>query len=173
MNKQLQIIGSLLFILMLYPVLGLAQLRVLNNYKRGIFLEAGGNSVGYSLNFEQKLVNNPAVGISGRIGFGATSVDLYVPAGIQLVLFRGMHHLVISPTATARMELIGPFDFERSDTFLHLNAGIGYRFQKRAVPVFAQAQFVPGFQLDPTATQVTETPPVFQPRIGAVIGLKL
>ncbi|MCI4670613.1 MAG: hypothetical protein MRZ79_20935 [Bacteroidia bacterium] len=150
-----------------------AQSRVLANYQRGIFLEAAGNSVGYSLNLEQTLANRVEAGLTARLGFGATSLDWYLPIGIQAVFLKGNHHLVISPTATARMKFITPFDFNDTDTFLHLQAGIGYRFQSRNSRIFGQLQFVPGFMLDPTSSQLSETRPEYQSRLGGALGIKI
>lgn len=153
------------------PLVSFAQLTVMNNFKRGIFLEVGGNSVGYSVNVEQKLVNNPAIAMTARFGLGGTFVDWYAPLGLQILFLTGKHHLVISPTVTVRVELRESFSLERSDTFLHLNTGVGYRFQSRNSRVYAQGQLVPGFQLDPTSSQLSETVPIFQIRIGVAVGV--
>jgi len=147
--------------------------RLLTNYQRGIFLEAGASSVGYSLNIEQVVFHRSNFAATLRLGGGATSVDAYVPLGFHLIFLEGKHHLLLAPTATVRVEMKAPFEVNNTDTFLHLQGGIGYRFQSHNSRIFVQALFSPGFMLDPTRTQITEEDPVFQTRVGAALGIKL
>lgn len=55
--------------------------------QNNIFLELGGNGLGYSLNYERQLLKKPGPGI--RIGMGSYSLDefqLSIPVGVNLLL---------------------------------------------------------------------------------------
>jgi len=150
-----------------------AQPNVLGNYKNRIFAEVAGTSIGYSFNLEKIFLNRRTYSLATRAGIGATPNDVYIPAGVEAFFFSGFHHLIVMPTVAVHVVMSERYSFTNTDTFLEVNAGIGYRYQSPSTPVFFQVVYTPSVEFDPTSIQFTEAEPVYRGRFGLGVGFKL
>jgi hypothetical protein len=123
--------------------------------KNSFFLELGGNSLFYSLNYDRILLDRSAWKLSGRIGgmyfpgfMVANRHMIGIPVEVSYLRGNRNHHLEIGlgftpiydtyPLSTSRGE-----DYQWRDLVVLGVARIGYRYQKREGGFFFKTGFTP------------------------------
>ena len=104
--------------------------------QNAFFLEVGGISPQYSINYEKIFAQNKSVAIATRMGFSINRTFLAVPVGITLITVPGMHHVQVTVGVTPQIEDYNSLSIQGSDTYLYIDSGVGYRFEKRRFPLF-------------------------------------
>ena len=134
------------FALVVFPSSAFSQDLLTNAF----FLEVGGISPQFSINYEKIFAQNRSLALATRMGFSITRTTVAAPVGISIITVPGSHHLQLTVGATPLVQDYNSFSIQGSDTFLYLDSGVGYRFQQRDFPFFGFVTVNPLLKLDPT-----------------------
>lgn len=142
--------------------------------RSALLIEVGGTSIGYSLSYQHNLWQGPRMRWSLRAGGGLLPQRLYLPMATEVAWGRVHHHAVLGLGATVEVQAERRWAFraQNSDSYLRLNALVGYRWQSLRDRFFVQAHLVPGLELDPSSTQLTHVPPVGRWTAGVLLGYR-
>ncbi|MCB0838815.1 MAG: hypothetical protein KDE26_15015 [Bacteroidetes bacterium] len=114
------------------------------------FLELGGISPQYSINYEKIFAQNRSIALASRMGASFTRSTASIPVGISLITVPGIHHLQFTVGVTPFVDAYDSFTIQGSDTYLYLDSGLGYRFENSRIPFFGFVTANPLLKLDPT-----------------------
>lgn len=151
----------------LMPFAGFAQ----SEFKHAVYLEAGGNAVQYSLNYEYKSPKS----FVAKIGGGMSNSGLFIPLTFGKIFFDGAHHLETSFGVTyAHYEVEEELrDYEHSDR-LFLASFFGYRNDKPDRRFFFKVGFTPFYLMtEMDAGEIEDGHNRFIPYFGFGGGIKI
>ncbi|WP_207432032.1 hypothetical protein [Sabulibacter ruber] len=144
-----------------------------------VFLEIGGNSLVYSLNYDRILVNKPTFKLAGRIGgMYLKNTGIIENGGYHMYSFplelsylhgKGNHHLEIGVGVNPSIEK--QFDFDRTNYSIFPLVRLGYRYQRSDGGLFFKAGFTPIIQTRKDIKYITDSP--LAPWGGIAIGYTL
>ncbi|MEM6263873.1 MAG: hypothetical protein AAGI38_15270 [Bacteroidota bacterium] len=114
-----------------------------------VFLEVGGYTRIYSVNYARQIaqVGNRAFFFRGGLGFDGTEVSIPL-AGTFTMNFSG-HHLLLGAGATMVRRRKTEWTIAGSDTYIYYTTEVGYRFRLPGKPWFLGASLYPKFKTDP------------------------
>jgi hypothetical protein len=139
-----------------------------NDFKNGIFIEAGGNGYIGSINYERKTAN----GLAARIGFFIHPNKLILlPLTFGKVFGHKDHHIeLLSGFTFARNENELYNNVQSTRTFIYLTGFVGYRYERPNKRPFFRAGFVPLWELYDNFS--SENPGRIYPWFGVSGGLR-
>jgi hypothetical protein len=149
------------------PAFGFSQ----SQSKHSIYLEAAGNAVQYSMNYEYRFPKS----IVGKIGGGMTNNGLFIPLTFGKVFFGGAHHLETSFGVTYAHYDVEPEmqDYEHADR-LFLASFFGYRNDKPDRRFFFKIGFTPFYLLtEMDVGEIEDEGKRFIPYFGFGGGIKM
>ncbi|GAB2957291.1 hypothetical protein GCM10027048_24740 [Hymenobacter coalescens] len=117
--------------------------------RHALYLELGGKSPFYSLNYERTLWQRPRAAYSLSLGLGVTGDELTVPLGVAVLTGSGTHHAEFSLGLTPG---IRHYAAANTDKVGYLVPGIGYRYQLPAGGLFWGIGFTPVVFIDPPSS---------------------
>lgn len=122
--------------------------------KNALYMEGATRGPVYSVNYDRRLKQGGRVDYSLRAGFSVSGNKVSLPLGLNMITGRGEHHaefgLSVIPQIDYKDHLIGRNE-DRSDKYIFVNPGIGYRYQKPGKGIFLKASAGPSVFLDPPA----------------------
>ncbi len=145
-----------------------------SKYKNGVFLELGGASALYSINYERQFYK----GFTGRIGLAYISNTVTVPVLFGKVFGSKNHHLEISAGATYLNYRTQHYDYlnvlyrEETNNGIMLTAFAGYRYQKPDKRFFFRIGFTPIWRRFYSEDKYDDEPTNFIPWGGMSVGYR-
>jgi hypothetical protein len=136
-----------------------------------LVVEGGGYSRFWALGVEKELWQQPRFGMGIRLGLGAQTGTVYLPGRLQFYSRGQKHRFQGSLGATVLVQRV--LKNNTTDTHLLLGAGVGYRYQNPAWPLWLQLGFVQLLDTDPTADRLIDPDPVWRPALEASAGILL
>lgn len=139
---------------------------------RAVWLEGGGGTPSYALQYEQYLASGGrnANGLYWRAGLGLERARISVPLSIHWVSRGNPHHLAMMVGATPQ---IRDLDLADSDTYLYLVSGIGYRYESTRHRWMLSVMGHPMLIMDPTPQRLIDTTPQTDFRLSVGVGIQL
>lgn len=139
---------------------------------RAVWLEGGGGTPSYAIQYEQFLADGGrnANGLYWRAGLGLERARISVPLSIHWVSGGNPHHLAIMAGATPQ---IRDLDTQDSDTFLFLVSGIGYRYESSRHRWMLSFMGHPLLLMDPTPQRLIDRTPQANFRLSVGFGVQL
>jgi hypothetical protein len=145
-----------------------------SNYKNGVFLELGGASKLYSINYERQL----SKGFTGRIGLAYLSNTVAVPVLFGKVFGSKNHHLEISLGATytnyrtQHYNTLNVLYREERNNGILLTGFAGYRYQKPEKRFLFRIGFTPLWRRFYSEDTYNDEPTYFIPWGGMSVGYR-
>lgn len=121
-----------------------------------LFVEGGGVTHFYSLNYSKPFFESGKWAGYFRIGAGIWDNTLAIPLGVTLVGSKNAHHPEITLAFGAFSEGLQFWNREESDLMLDLVLGLAYRYQPPGSAYYLSAGGFPYLRLDPTADTLSE-----------------
>ncbi len=140
--------------------------------RNSFFIEGGGKSLYYSVNYGRIFKQGKKLIFSWRAGFSLLSHDLSIPIAISAFTKGLQHHLEFSFGITPYLKDYKTFLHKNdlSDKQIYITPGIGYRFQKINNNLFISAGIDPLILMDPTSNNFLNFKLQFKPTAHLVIG---
>lgn len=138
--------------------------------RAAVFLEGGGGTPFYSLNYAHRIFGPETAGTYLRIGAGIWKKQIAFPVGLTILVGKKDHYLEISPILGAYFQGLQFWDRDRSDLLIDLTLGLAYRFQPAKATFFVAAGFFPYLDLDPTSSTISEKQTTLNLRPGLSLG---
>lgn len=166
---KVNIISLLLFCALARPVEAQRTLPPM----RALFLETGGLSTPYSVNYAGLVFGSESWQTYFNAGLGIWDGSLSLPLGINLLIGRADHLMELRFGFGLYSEGLRFWNRDQSDIFLDLVAGVAYRYQPRGRSFFLSAGCYPYFRLDPTPDRLAGKDVTLKWRPGLCIGRTL
>jgi hypothetical protein len=154
------ILVAILFLLFPADINGQSTLRNPNM----IYVEVGGHSVDYAVNYERIFNSGGKFQKSWRVGAGISGDAISLPFALQFVRSIGPrnskspHNLVLDVGPTIYVDQYKGFSgnqsADESDTYVYLVGGFGYRYSDGNQKLFFQLALNPYFIMDITRTEL-------------------
>lgn len=140
--------------------------------RNSFFIEGGGKSLYYSVNYGRIFEQGKKLIFSWRAGFSLLSHDLSIPIAISAFTKGLQHHLEFSFGITPYLKDYKTFLHRNdlSDKQIYITPGIGYRFQKINNNLFISAGIDPLILIDPASNNFWNFELQFKPTAHLVIG---
>jgi len=100
-----------------------------NSQKQTLFIEAGGTSPYYSLNYAHRILAGEKVTGYLRVGGSAWGNGVAFPGGFSFLWGKNDHHPELTLVMSPYFEGARFWDRDQSDLLLDLVLGLGYRYQ--------------------------------------------
>ena len=142
----------------------------LSAQNNALFVEVGGNSRRYALNYERTILRPGPVIITLRVGLGYSAEYLAVPIVGTVYFPLGTQKLFASIGSTPFVNDLG--DDIKQDVFYDLMVGVGYRYTLPGGKIFIQGSVHPLVQFDPTTDSFFGDDPVGGFRFAGGAGIK-
>ena len=135
---------------------------------QSIFLELGGYTDNYSLNYTRAIHRWESVALEARIGLSILERYIGLPLGIQLHPYKTIHQWNIS---------LGMVPFQRNyqtpgqkDSFMDIVIGGGYRLQPTEESWYGMIMLYPFLRLDPAENNIWDLSPEAKFTFGISLG---
>ena len=121
--------------------------------QNSIYLEAASKGPLYSINYDRIFRQGERTDYSFRLGFSFERDAISIPVGFNFISGHDEHHAEFSFTVIPyfhyydKQEAVNYTD--KSDKYIYLHPGVGYRFQKPERSLFLKAAVGPSLVLDP------------------------
>ncbi len=120
-------------------------------HKNSVHVWAGGAGFIYSVNYERLLLNVPEIKLGAEVGAGlypssSGIAAAWIPLHLNMVLFRGQHHLELGSGVVLTTEFFQKKEFASFDPSYFLNFRLGYRYQTSNGRYIFRAAFSPFFE---------------------------
>jgi hypothetical protein len=149
------------FFPLFFPVSSQAQSNPVS--KNTLYADFASKDVYYSINYDRVFHSGEKLNWSYRIGASILKNAFAVPLGLQVFTAGNKSHAEFSLTLIPYVDHSSSFlnTTDKSDKYIYVEPGIGYRYQERNGGLFFKAVFTPIIFLDPPSDDFWNMDPKF------------
>jgi hypothetical protein len=127
-----------------------------NPHANSLFLELGGVTASYSMNYARYIFSGKVANAYFRAGASVWKDQVTLPLGLSLMSGATDHHLELNLVVAPISEGLAFWDRAASDIKIDLVLGLGYRYQPQTKSFFISGGLYPYLTIDPTSTTISE-----------------
>jgi len=149
------------FLSFFFSTVGQAQSTMVS--KNTLYADFASKDVYYSINYDRVFHSGEKLNWSYRIGASILKDAFAVPLGIQAFTAGNKSHAEFSLTLIPYVDHSSSFlnTKDKSDKYIYVEPGIGYRYQEKKGGLFFKAVFTPIIFLDPPSDDFWNMDPKF------------